>query len=318
MNEPTIPYPPRFGWLKKNLSIGGLFLLAFISAMLIWRRTAQSRLDAEIAAIHTRGEPVLIEDFFVAPVPDEVNAALSLQNAAAAIAWNQIESDFVDSFFADIPLDPSKMKMLAEVAAASSKSRKLARVARFQPQENWGNTLRSPFTLFVYPYLNPARQLARLLSINAEYEHFAGNDAQAIELIRDEVHESDVLEQGDPGIIPHLVAIGLSSLSADTVRIITPDLKILPDTFATTQPTGPASKQQVKFLIAELLDDRAYRNGFRRGMQSERMIQYDAVKNKRNLSASYIFSQRPVPLLSMFQLDAIRLMRHGAMRGCRR
>ena len=76
-------------WRRNNVDMKmGLLLIAggFVGAMLWWGHEAQRRLDAEIAAIRARGEPILIEDFTVQPVPDSENAALLLRKAAAAPA----------------------------------------------------------------------------------------------------------------------------------------------------------------------------------------------------------------------------------------
>jgi hypothetical protein len=314
-DEPTYPYPRRFRWLKRNLLIAAIVTTAFISLMIFWRHAARRRLDAEVAAIHARGEPILIEDFAVPPVPNELNAALSLKNAAAAIVPNQAYSNFVDNNGRDRPIDPATMKTLEQVAKLSAKPRELARLARFQPGVNWGTPIPSPPIRFSYPNLNLARDLGNLFATNAVYEHAAGRDAEAIEIIRDQLHHADLLDQDNPSFILHLVSVGLTNLTSDTIRSISSDLKISPESAATTQPNGIASHQQVKLLIAELLDERAYRAGFVRAMQGERMFDYNTLQNVASFASSIGIQIQRLPLRPMLELDAIHLMRMSTQCG---
>ena len=96
--EPDYPYPPRFWWLKRIVAASVLFIAFFAGLMWWWSYEADRRMAAEIAAIRARGEPALYEDFDVPPVPDEDNAALSLESAARAISLTKPQSDFVDLF----------------------------------------------------------------------------------------------------------------------------------------------------------------------------------------------------------------------------
>jgi hypothetical protein len=89
------------------------------------------------------------------------------------------------------------------------------------------------------------------------------------------------------------------------------DLQVIPGGNATTQPIGPASRQQVQTLIAALLDESDLRRGFVAGLHGERLGQYDCAINPAALG---MWGPRMLPIVHTlfgpaFELDAIRMMR---------
>ncbi len=85
MAEIAVADPPRFRWLKRGTVIGFGVIVALAGVRLWWGWEAQRRLDAIVAAMHARGEPILAEDFKSPPLASGDNAAPILLQAAAAV-----------------------------------------------------------------------------------------------------------------------------------------------------------------------------------------------------------------------------------------
>ena len=77
------PIPPRFWWLRRLGAAAAVFVLSLAGVRVWWGHVAESRLQAKIAEYRAAGQPVLIEDFAVEPVPDEENGAYFLRQAAS-------------------------------------------------------------------------------------------------------------------------------------------------------------------------------------------------------------------------------------------
>lgn len=285
--EATEPTPPPFWWTKRLMLAAVVLTLGLGIAWTFWAREAKRRVDAEIAAIRARGEPLDAADFDVAPIPDPLNATVSIVAAMRAVPGN--EQNFVAnvlSRLASAPLQPADRVGLDRVALASTTMRSLARTARFQPGLVWTPN----------PMINPvtwANQtpLPRTLAVNAMREHVAGNDAEAVEIVRDMLFVADSLDRSKPNLIMHLLAMVNGVITFDAVSMIAPDLQILPMPGATTRPSGPASREQVNALIRGLLDDQDMQRGLARGFQVERAHLYSAMNSRPPATAL------PEPLL---------------------
>lgn len=158
------------------------------------------------------------------------------------------------------------------------------------------------------PHLNDARHLANTLGDAALYAHFRGDDAAALEIIRDIRHEAKVLGH-DPFVISHLVAVGIEMLAQDRLQVIAAGLRIAPDgappvpagTYPTTAPSQPprhATREQVHALIAELLDDGAFEAALLKAYAGERAMQID--------TADWL-GEKSWILRPMFQLESVRM-----------
>jgi hypothetical protein len=310
--EPDCPFPPRFWWIRRIVVVSVLLVAGYIGAMIWCRNSARQRLIGEVQSIRARGEPILIEDIQTPPPHDALNAAYSLLTASNSTRLTPAESDFLYRFDADRPVDDKSMQSLAQVARASAPARQLARLARFQNETNWGITYASPLIATLLPHLGRQRELAHLLACNAIHEHLASNDAEAVELARDILRQSNVLQRDQPFLVTHLVAVGVGERACALVRVLSYDLTVHRDADATTQPGGPASHAQVRALIAELLDETDCRRGYIAGLHGERMMEYDCAVNPGGLG---LWGSGVLPVVEaayrpIFDLDAIRIMRN--------
>lgn len=79
--EPTTPTPRRFWWLKR-LSLAVLVLAVLLAGLrLVWGQSVQAKLDAAIADIHAKNEPILFEDLKHEALIDVDNGAAYLEQA---------------------------------------------------------------------------------------------------------------------------------------------------------------------------------------------------------------------------------------------
>jgi hypothetical protein len=175
------------------------------------------------------------------------------------------------------------------------------------------------------PHLNRARHLANTVGDAALYAHLNGDDATALETIRDVRYLSRAVSE-EPFLVSHLVCVGIDALALARLQIIASGLQIAPEGEAdgavssagamgllpTTRAATvrrPATVAQVRALIAELLDDRALVEGLQRVFAGERTFQLD--------TADWMSDSAPL-LRPMFQLDAVRMLELGEANSTRR
>jgi hypothetical protein len=123
------------------------------------------------------------------------------------------------------------------------------------------------------PELNTQRNLARLLRAAALDAHRRGDDAEAAERVHQILFQAHAL-YAHPSLIAHLVALGIQNLGAATAREIAPDLEI----GRATDGHRAATPEQIRQLVDDLLDERAFRDGQRLAMLSERMFEVDTAE----------------------------------------
>jgi hypothetical protein len=290
---------------------GAIAFLFFTGTYLVWRYIAHQKLEAEIRAIHARGEPILLEDFNSPPVPDELNAAVSYQSAVRAVAaMPPSVGDFLSDFEPTHEIDPTTRTQLRQAATAASSAASLARAARFRPQVNFniklGLPISSAFSDSTTIKLGRLGEILKLIAIN---EHLESHDCQTIETLRDLLRLSKALNHTDPLPLGPFVAERTSSAATEGIQLVVHNLRILPDSVAASQPAGPASRAQVRALIDELLAEDDFNDGFIRDAYTDRTFTY------------YELTDSPEVVLNIQSLPAKPLWRpyfeSGALRGLR-
>lgn len=79
-------------------------------------------------------------------------------------------------------------------------------------------------------YLNRCRNIANEIADAALYQHEQGNDAQAIEFVRDELHLADLLDAGkEELLIESLVAAGIRASALNRLEVITSNVSLTAD-----------------------------------------------------------------------------------------
>ncbi len=272
--------PPRYRWLKRLAAGLGLFFALVIVLRIWWGHEAERRLQGEIDRIQAAGEPLFPEDFNPAEeIPKEDNAALALIKAFEAYDTTYETKDFP----APIKMTDQDWALIAQGVADNAETLALVRSARSLAGLDWGLRFGSPAIYILLPQLSPQRNLARMLARFSAYYHHIGDDAAAVELLRDALHQAELVQE-PPMLISYLVGVACSTLTVRTVEFMAPDL-------AVGGALG-ASREQVGDLIDDFLDDQIPRREFRRAMYGERMFQLDCVQeiSEGNISSTALMT----------------------------
>ena len=318
--EPTGADPPRFWWLKRG-GVGTFLLLVALTAVrLVWGWESQRRLERILDPVVARGEPLRVSQLEQPKLDDKVNGLAYLRNAAGAVnrgAWSPSNTG-MNFDAAYTPYSPNWHAVAGPSVAANAKVFPLARQARAQDKFDFGVTFATPAVVTSPGPLDPLRILANTLRDSAEWAHEMGDDAAALETIRDMRHESVAL-WSQPFIIDELVGIGIDQSANAMILEIAPGLRIIdgaappPPVSATAGPFPPAAplsaprgvtRANVHRLIDELLDDIAANQGMNRALAGERVVHLDA--------AEHVARFAPV-LRPMFELDAVRMLEVDAI-----
>jgi hypothetical protein len=297
--EPTIPIPPRFRWLKRWLVITALLIVVLCFAWLWWNHVANQRLAQAMDAVRARHEPIDPEDFNPPPLPPERNAAAVLQAAASAVANNVSSPSMSNYTFNDAPPYTPLWYALANAAvAADGRALALARQARAIDSADWGWRFHTPVALAFFGSFNSQRNLANLLGDAALHAHVHGDDAEAIERVLDELHQSEMISNGQGLLVGRLVGIGTEALAVQRLEVLAPGLHIAGAAFdppPATMPTTAVRREVIVALIKQLLDERSEQEGVRHAILGERMAAVDFIRD----IGSHSFILRPLFKLEM-------------------
>jgi hypothetical protein len=207
-----------------------------------------------------------------APVSDAENAVPDLRRAASAVPQKSARWEEFEGLSLGLPLRDKEVAILEDVVGGHPQPIALVRAARAKGGVDWGIRFVSPTIHVLLPDLNGQRGLANFLHASALLSHHEGNDAEALERVGDLLFISRAVDR-QPTLVSHLVATGISAMASKLAAELAPDLRI-----AAEGAGGAAGPEQVRALIAELLDDGPPRAGFRRAFLGERVFEVDTVK----------------------------------------
>ncbi|HEX4796452.1 MAG TPA: hypothetical protein VH370_21865 [Humisphaera sp.] len=263
------PSKPKGRWNR----IFGRFCLALVLVAIashgIWSIVESHLLKKQIAAIRAAGEPILPEDLIVPNVDAPDNAVAQLLGAGKMVkrdddAWRDFAA--LEPAF---PLRPDEVKTIDAIVGRSGAA--LDRVANAQKltRMDW-----PPFHILSGPdqeIFADVRQLAYVLGTAAMVDHQRGDDRAALRHIRQIMFIAQVTDR-HPSLLGHLVAVGVHAIAVNKILQITPDLRVGGNEI-------DANADAVRETIGNLLDDRAIRDGFIRGMIGERVLSLDMSRN---------------------------------------
>ena len=292
--EAELPYPPRFRWLTRGIVIGLIALALLVALRIWWGHVAHQRLDVLINDVHARGGKILIRDYQPAPVAEDQNAAVPLRSAFAGIVQVPGESDWL--FDAEAALTSKDKQMMGQILRENAKAIELVREAQKRPKVDWGVRLTTPMMSVILNHLNMVRRLAILNEYGVYYEHAQANDAAALRHASDILFLSRSLDAQPAFLISHLVSAGVEAMAARSLVRIAPDLRV----------EDEATRQQLREIIAQLLDEKRLRQGMRQAWDGEQAAALDNIPFFARQQLS-----RPVAevFMPMFILDGVRAAR---------
>jgi hypothetical protein len=291
------PIPPRYWWLKRILVGVGVLLAALTGLRWWWGWEAERRLEAKIAEYRAAGQPVLAEDFARPAVADEENAAKLYYRARAALVSSlrgRVALD--DGTSIELSLDgllerpevfTSRREAVGSLMEANAVGLKLIDEARLRPALDWG--LPSGWTSFgaTFPMLTGQRSLARLACINARYRHSLGDDAGAIDALRDGLTLGQNTGEMVPLLICQLARGAIDRLIVQAVEDIRPGLRFSDAPEWESPSSRAAMREQIELLIAQLLDESGVCQEWVRAMYGERLLYLAAARDVTSGSLSW-------------------------------
>ena len=272
-------------------ALGVLLALLMAAGGTYWRwgANAERALNEVVDELRRNGQPVEAADLVGPPVPGADNAAIDLRSAAQSLdtgsaAWKAFEA--ID--FDEPPTEASRRSSAAVLETdGARKALALVRQARSRRAADWQIPMQSPLISTLLPDVGEQRKLARVVRAAAEQARLRDDCAAAVEYHRDILGISRAVDRQGL-LITHLVALTISGMAVKEIEELAPQLKISAGVASADGPR-PATPQQIRMLIADLLDEFPVNEGLRRAFQTERVLQLDTAQlladRKLSLSA---------------------------------
>lgn len=294
------PFPPRYWWFKRIVIAYAILFLALLALRLWWGHVAHSRLEAEIARYEAAGEPIEPEDFDPKDViRDGENAVRLLEQAEAALPTRTARTEWmIESGCRDRATWEQHRAEIARVIAANAPVIEKTHEARSRGKVDWGLRMRSPMWTALLTNLSAERQVGKVVGAAARNDHYSGNDAAAVEKLRDILAQANAIEQ-QPTLIAHLVAMAVGHQAVSTVEDVARSLRLSPEGSGAPTDGTPASEAQVRALIGELVDLQTAYDAQVRAMLVERAMQRDLVRSIVRCDWATIFGGLPTPAATL-------------------
>lgn len=254
-DEHVRPIPPRYWWLKRLGGACVVLLLVLVCLRLWWGHRAQSRLDATVAAIAAKGEPIHFEDMRIEPVPDQDNKVYHFRLAQAA--WPKVPGQGVviteTDWYAkedepNRPPDPitDNAAYLREIEANVLPHLRALAAAE---GVDWGVPI--PTVAFNYPtsHLTETRTLAKAIRDAAMRAHAEGDERLLIDMLRLTLPVGETANLRPPTLIGYLVEISITAIVVELLQEVSPTLDLPAND--RTHPT----RIEAEALLADLLDE---------------------------------------------------------------
>jgi hypothetical protein len=260
-----------------RLVIAGAVLILIVPTFLIsWGLWENRQFNREIAAIKAAGEPSVVTDLDSPAVAAAENQVPELQAAARLVqkqtaAFKAIDDLNGPMLSVRLPLREDEHKLVQTALAASAGVFPLVDSATTKPSVGLGLKFTSPAIGQLLPEIMENRALANALQFEAYDAQTTGDTTRAL---RGSGQILDIGRVTDhvPNLIGHLVSIGIDAVAHQTIGDVAADVG------RKQKPLSDDAREEAKRLIAELLDDTANDEGFRRALRGERAISLDAMQ----------------------------------------
>ncbi|MGB7157373.1 MAG: hypothetical protein WBD40_04865 [Tepidisphaeraceae bacterium] len=280
--------PKRRRIKKRWILLIVVVVLAFaaMGAHLIWTASARRKLDAQIAEYKSLGEPIEPNDFAGYGVVPGENAVPDLQAAARLIdrttpAWDAFKDAQLSPPF---PLRPDEIQMLRALVGESNRTFPLVKSASKLAGVDWKLSFQGPVTQIVFQDFNGYRDVTSVLHCDALLAHAEGDDTRAIKRASELLFLSRVMGK-QPTFMSNLVSIAIAAIASQVSGEVGPELRI-------GTSAGEAPPQQVRDLIAQLLDETHTAQSQQDGLLGERMLQLTMVRSMADGTISAMNGQR--------------------------
>ena len=256
-----------------------LAVIALAGLRAWWGYEAQRRLDAVIDAAHARGEAIVPHDFANRVVPTDANAAVPIARAAQKIKLSPAEETFDDSFDPRFAPSASDIAVMKGIVDAYPTALADVRAARAMRRAQWSTPLSSPVVNSLLRHLGPTRDLCVMLMYASMYRHAIGDEAEAIELVRDRIHVAAAIDDSTVAMVCHHFTSWQETRACEDLARFAATLNVASE--ANESRAAPpraghgASREQLRELITDLVDESEFQRGFVRGWFCERMMWLD-------------------------------------------
>jgi hypothetical protein len=313
---PVCALPPRYWWLKRICALTLAWIAFLVAVRLWWGWEADRRWEATIARYRAAGQPVFRADFAAAPIPDEENAATYLRAAIDVMNRNRLRPSIRDFLQDGAAVPDVSDEDMTQRLAAEEEILELIRRARACKHANWGTTNTPDDPLGHHLELKVMGISVPLVEA-VERANLRANCAAALDYVRDML----ALDRHRNALEANLL-IGMSQVRWD--RCICENLQSIVLTMRSAQmiATGDVtrvvnSRREITALLDDLLDERAWRDGWLRSLHGERALLLewaaDLCQDKdywadyiRRTSAVLLGPPPPVLIGPMWTLDGLR------------
>ena len=264
---------PALKWIVWSLGVLAAIIAINFGVAFLVTLHVRSGLNADIALRRGRGERVLKDDFRHPSIPDSINAAHFINEAGKSLQVSQDDWGVVWNASPEGRLASSELEKLSRILQSNRAVLENVHRARACPEVDWQIDL-SPTPVIgqvSLPSTKESRDISELLTRDIQIKHQLGDDAGAIESLRDFTALSRAVDH-QCMLVTHFLSMGVLMMAMDRCRDISGGLEI-----AGAGGAGhAATRQQVNDLIAELLDDRPQQAAIVECWQEERMGAIDS------------------------------------------
>ncbi|MEA2708809.1 MAG: hypothetical protein QOF78_1410 [Phycisphaerales bacterium] len=270
--RPTVMKPKFRRRRAAVIVLVGFVCLAALHAGWGWHveRVLQARVD-ELSAL---GERIMPVDFRPpsSSFGRRENAAADLLAAAAIVDDNGPESEALYWLPTTMPVNAKAWPHLARAKQWYEPALRRIERAQLKPICQFDHNLSSPILENLKsPELNGMRDLANFLALTALVEHHDGRHDLVVRRLAQMMYVADACEQ-TPAEIGHYVTLAINQSAAFRTEQFAPELNI-------GSGEGQARPEDVRQLIAALLDESKVQAGQKHALQAERMLALDTIKS---------------------------------------
>ena len=268
--DEQLPKPKRKRRWARLLVVLAIIIALPVVAWLGWYGYAAWSLAAEVQRLRDAGEPMDLSDFDRPAIPDEQNAAVLYKQALDTIhklveasqSGGTVPWRSQDSTLYALQNPDDAIAVLEPYRAALAQ----LRGARSRSGLHWGCPLgelaaANSEAWKATPW-SRMREAMQTLALAAGGDRVVGDDAEAIRRCFDMLSLAESANDV-PVMIGELVTIACRRVACSTLEVLTPELKV-------GQGAENASREQVRELIAHLLDADARGKDFAGSCRGER------------------------------------------------